>query len=234
MGEQLVTYERDGDVGIVTMDDGKANVISIPMVGALNEALDEAERDGVVVVVEGREGRFSGGFDLGTLTGGGEDLVTLLIGGFEVAERLLNHPTPVVTSCTGHAMAMGAFLLLSGDHRVGAEGPFKITANEVAIGMTLPLAPAEICRLRLTATEFQRATLLAQVYSPSEAVGAGFLHEVVAPEELATRARDAAHRLAQLDMPSFQGTKQQVNAAALAALRSAIEADRAAAEAMIA
>ncbi|HUN31199.1 MAG TPA: enoyl-CoA hydratase-related protein [Trebonia sp.] len=96
-----------------------------------------------MVLIEGRDGVFSAGFDLPVLRNGGPDALTMLRSGFELAARLLEFPQPVVIACTGHAVAMGVFLLLCGDYRVGATGPFKITANEVAIGLTMPRAAVE-------------------------------------------------------------------------------------------
>jgi hypothetical protein len=53
---------------------------------------------------------------------------------------------------------MGAFLLLSGDHRIGISGGgHRICANEVALGMTMPHAAIEVCRLRLTPSALQQA-----------------------------------------------------------------------------
>ena len=91
----------------------------------------------------------------------------MLRAGFELAERMLSFPMPVVIACTGHAVAMGVFLVLSGDYRIGVAGRYKITANEVAIGLTLPRAAIEICRQRLTPAHFSRATVLAEVFPPS-------------------------------------------------------------------
>src|SRR5260370_29685645 len=93
--------------------------------------------------------------------------------GCERAERMLAFPAAVVIGCRGHAVAMGMFLLLSGDYRVGAAGPYKITANEVALGITMPWAAVEICRQRLVPTHLTRVVLLAEGLSPSDAVGAG-------------------------------------------------------------
>jgi enoyl-CoA hydratase len=78
-------------------------------------------------------------------------------------------------SCDRH----GEFLLLSGDYRIGVEGPYRVVANEVAIGLTMPRAAIEICRLRLAPAHFQRAVLLAETYTPSDGVAAGFLDRVV-------------------------------------------------------
>src|SRR5215469_825423 len=140
----LIGYQLAHSVATVTMDDGKVNVLSSRMIYEVTRALDRALDDAAAaVVLAGRPGVFSAGFDLPALRAGGRAATSMLRDGFELAERLLSYPRPVVIACTGHAIAMGAFLLLSGDYRVGAAGPHKITANEVAIGVTLPRAAVQ-------------------------------------------------------------------------------------------
>ena len=56
------SVEFIGDVAVIRMDDGKANVINQAMVASLHAALDEAESKAKAIVLAGREGRFSGGF----------------------------------------------------------------------------------------------------------------------------------------------------------------------------
>jgi enoyl-CoA hydratase/carnithine racemase len=124
------SYYCDDAIATITIDDGKVNALSFAVLAELNAALDQAERDGAVVILAGRDGVFSAGFDLPVLRGGGPDALAMLRAGFELAARLLAFPRPVVIACTGHAVAMGVFLLLCGDYRVGATGPYKITANE--------------------------------------------------------------------------------------------------------
>src|SRR5438309_5115025 len=140
----LVSYRCDDDVAMIAMDDVKVNVLSPAMLGELDAALDRAVADRAVVVVTGREGVFSAGFDLPVLRAGGSVALAMLRAGFELAQRILSFPSPVVIACTGHAVAMGVFLLLSGDYRIGGAGPYKVTANEVAIGLTMPRAAVEI------------------------------------------------------------------------------------------
>lgn len=210
------------------MDDGKANALSLDMLTQLGLALDRAASDRAVVVLTGREGTFSGGFDLRTLGAGGATAVSMLKAGFELAERLLAFPMPVVVACNGNAVAMAAFLLLSGDYRIGASGPHKITANEVAIGLTMPHAAVEICRQRLTPSHFNRSVILAEVYSPDDAVTAGFLDQVVPAPELAEAARNTAVRLYRLNMNAHTATKLRTRHQALTAIRRGIEADQAA------
>ena len=66
-----VTYDAADGVATITMDDGKVNVLSLGMLTEINAALDRAVADRAVVVLAGRDGVFSAGFDLGVLRGGG-------------------------------------------------------------------------------------------------------------------------------------------------------------------
>lgn len=224
---ELVTYELNDTIATITLNDGKMNVMSLDMISALNNALDRAVEDNAVVVMTGQPGVFSAGFDVSVLTEGGSDALEMLMGGFELAERLLSFPRPVVVACSGHALAMGVFVVLCADHRIGAEGDHKIGANEVAIGLTMPRTAVEICRQRLAPAHFNRATINAEIYSPSEAVDAGFLDRVVPPSDLMEEATSTAASLAELDMTAHLETKNIVRGPALEAIRDAMDADEA-------
>jgi enoyl-CoA hydratase len=230
----LLTYELSDGIATLTMDDGKANVMSTAMQQAIHGALDQAEVDGAVVLLAGRPGVFSGGFDLKIVAGGGQAAADMILGGWELATRVLAFPSPVVVACTGHAIAMGAFLLLCGDHNVGADGPFRVAVNEVAIGLTMPYTAVEILRQRLTPAALNRAALLSQVFSPEAAVSAGFLDEVVAPDSVVARARDIASLTTLLDRKAHRHTKLRVRGPALEALAAALAKDRAWFEGMLA
>ncbi|MGW0811298.1 crotonase/enoyl-CoA hydratase family protein [Nonomuraea sp. NPDC002799] len=221
----LVTYQLKDSVATITMDDGKVNAISLPMITELGAALDRAAADSAVVLLGGREGIFSAGFDLGTLQAGGPDAGAMVRGGFELAARLLSFPTPVVVACTGHAVAMGVFLLLSGDYRVGAAGPYRLTANEVALGIPMPYAAVEILRQRLTPACFIRALTLAEIFSPEDGVAAGFLDRTVEPARVWDTARGVAESLTSLDLPAHAESKSRARRQALAAIRAGITED---------
>ncbi|AXQ30242.1 crotonase/enoyl-CoA hydratase family protein [Solimonas sp. K1W22B-7] len=225
--DTLVNYELQDGIATLTLNNGKANALSPAMLVALNEALDRSDSDRAAVVLTGREGMFSGGFDLAVMGAGGPPTRELVIGGFLLAERLLKFPRPVVIAAGGHALAMASFLLLCGDLRLGAEGAFKIGANEVAIGLTMPYAATEICRMRLAVTHFGRAVTNAEIFTPAAAVDAGFLDRVVPQEQLLAEARAAAAGLFKLNRAAFAATKLRARAPGLTALRAAIEADEA-------
>jgi enoyl-CoA hydratase len=219
------TYELKDSVATITMDDGKVNVMSIAMLSALNQALDQAVADRAVVVLTGRPGMFSAGFDLKTLTAGGPDAQKMLTMGFELAHRLLSFPTPVVVACSGHAIAMGVFIVLAADYRIGADGPFKIGANEVAIGLTMPHFGVEMCRQQLAPAHFNRAVIFSEMYSPTDAVPAGFLDRVVPAADLQREAQKFAAAATKLNMAVFTASKLRVREQAAKAVRAAIDAD---------
>lgn len=219
-----VTYSRKDAIAVIRMDDGKVNALGPTMQAALNEAIDQADSDNVgALVLTGNERVFSGGFDLKILTSGEvQPAIDMLRGGFELSYRLLSYPKPVVIACTGHAIAMGSFLLSSGDHRVAAHA-YNVQANEVAIGMTIPYAALEIMKLRLTPSAYQQATGLAKTFFGETALAAGFVDEIVLPEMVVSRAEEAAQEFAGLHQHAHAATKLRARADTLKALRAGID-----------
>jgi enoyl-CoA hydratase len=219
MADSPVTYTLEGDVGIIDIDDGKANAIGFEMVEGLETSLANARSEAKALVVAGRPGRFSAGFDLGVVQGGG-DVMGLMGRGGVVAFDLFELEIPVVFAVTGHAMAMGAVLLCCADYRVGAEGDFKIGLNEIRINLAVPPFAAEVARARLNPKFFTRATQLAEVFDPQGAVEAGYLDEVVAPDQVRDRAVELATAwAAELQPGAFRATRQIIRGELAAKLR---------------
>jgi enoyl-CoA hydratase len=225
MSHSPVSYQLDGEVATIVMDDGKRNALSPEMLGALNESIDRAERDGAIIVLTGRVEVFSAGFDLKVMRAGGPAALGMLNAGFAMTSRLLSFPRPVIAASSGHAMAMGLFLLLSADYRIGVTGAYKYTANEVALGLPMPRVAAEVMRLRLTPAHFQRAATLATMYPPEEALAAGMLDEVVSPDKLLDQTRAVAAQFAQLDRRAHQITKLRIREKTLKAIRRGLPLD---------
>jgi enoyl-CoA hydratase len=223
---ELATYELEGRIATITMDDGKVNAFSIDMLRAVHAALDRADEDGAVVVLRGRDGYFSAGFDLKVFSGGDPDrVVEMLRLGATLAERVLSFATPVLVACSGHAVAAATFVALAADVRIGVEGPYRLGLNEVQIGLTVPWFAIELARQRLSPAHFDRAVITAAMYTPSEAVDAGFLDRIVPSEELRDASLQAAETLAGLNAAAHAATKLRVRAGALAAIRAAIESE---------
>jgi enoyl-CoA hydratase len=207
-----VNYEASNRVAVITFDDGKANALNHETLADLDSALERAAQDREVgcVVLAGRPGRFSAGFDLPTMTGSPEGMRALVAVGGQFVARLLLFPKPVVAACTGHALAAGALILLASDHRIGPTGEWKIGLNEVAIGMPLPKWALAVAQYRLRPSELDWRALLGQVAGPEEAVAAGFLDRVVPPEEVVGEALKTAADLANLRTAAVDGTKRRL------------------------
>jgi enoyl-CoA hydratase len=221
----VANYRLEGTTAIVQMDDGKANALSEAMLGELGEALGRAEREAQALVLAGRPDRFCAGFDLKVMMSGPEAAKALLLRGADLFMRLYGSPLPVVAACTGHALAGGALVLLTADLRIGARGAFRIGLNEVSIGLPTPVLAMELARDRLATTELGRATLRAHIYDPEGAALAGYLDEVVAPEEVLGRAVQEAGKLGGLSRMAFRGTKKRLRGKTIAHILSSLEED---------
>jgi enoyl-CoA hydratase len=225
MSDSPLKYELEGKVAVLTMDDGRANAITHDMIEALHAALERAEKEAHATLLLGRPGRFSAGFDLSVMTAGPDQARGLVKAGAELLLRMYLHPQPLVAGCTGHALAAGGLLLLASDTRIGSAGDFKIGLNEVAIGLRLPVFAIELARDRLSKRYFTRSAIQGTVYGPDDAKAAGFLDEVVAPEELESVVRAEVVRQAELPTGALAATKKDSRGAVVERVMKTLEAD---------
>ena len=227
MSTPPVSYTLEGSTAVVQMDDGKANALSDKMIDALVAALARAEKEAAAIVLAGRPERFCAGFDMRVMMTSREAAIALLRHGVELLLGFYGTPLPVVVACSGHALAGGALLALTGDLRLGVPGPFKIGLNEVAIGIPVPHLAMEFARDRLSPLELTRATLFAQIYAPEEAVAAGYLDRVVPADELLAQAKAEAAKLGALSRPAYSATKHLLRKPTVDRIRIALETDMA-------
>lgn len=227
-----LTIERDieGALGVMVLhlDDGKANALTFETIAAVKRAVEDAENDADIgaVVLHGREGRFSGGFDLQVMYG--DDLgriIELVANGGDLVRTLYGCGVPVIAACTGHAVAAGALLLLGCDVRVGADIDAKIGLNEVAIKMVLPDWALTIAAERLSKRHMQRSVANARLTTPRDAVDVGFLDEVVPADQLLDRALAiAADLAATLDPVAYAGTVAAIRTTVLDTMAAQVAA----------
>lgn len=223
---ELISYQLEDGIATLTLSNGKVNAISPDVIAALNAALDRAEQDRAIVILTGQPGILSGGYDLKVMTSGPQNAVNLVAAGSTLARRMLAHPSPIIVACPGHAVAKGAFLLLSADYRIGVEGPFNIGLNEVQIGMTMHHVGIELARDRLRKSAFHRSVINGEMFDPQGALDAGFLDRVVPAEALLPTALAAAQQLKKINMTAHRNTKLKVRKALLETLDQAIELDK--------
>jgi enoyl-CoA hydratase len=225
MAESPLSYELRGPVALLRLDDGKANAITHGVIEDLHRALDRAKAEATAVVLTGRPGRFSAGFDLGTFAQGPAAAGDLVRAGGRLALEIYGHPLPVVAACTGHAIAMGAITLLASDVRIGAPGAFQIGLNETAIGLTLPRFGIELARDRISPRHLTNAVVLARMYGPESACEVGYLDRLADADRVIDEAVEEATRLAALKRPALGNTKRRLRATTIDLIASTLDAD---------
>ena len=213
------SYELNDQIAVITMDDGKANAFNPSMSAAVDAHLDRAASEAEAVLLTGRPGIFSGGFDLKIIRGGDPEAASAMrLAGARLMMRLYGLPQPLVIAAPGHAIALGAFCLLTADYRVGANGDFRIGLNETSIGMSLPPFALMLAQERLSKRHLARAAIGATLFGPEEARDAGFLDEVVAADEVRQAGLAAAKRLAELDGTAYAAVKEGLRSESIGAV----------------
>ena len=203
MSEKIATLTKEDNISIITLDDGKANVFSEEMSKQINQCLDDVPTDTGCLVLQGRDGMFSAGFDLKVIQNGEvQKILDMSSSGFKLLARVFSFPRPVIASCSGHGIALGTFLLCCCDFRVGIKGDFMLGANEMRTNMVIPTPILELIRFRLNPSYKYRAILGAEMYSMEEAKEAGLLDIVVDPKELKNFVMEKAKDLATMGHPS--------------------------------
>ena len=101
-----VNYDLRGEIALVTLDDGKANALSAAVISDVHACLDRAAADQArALVLTGRPGTFSGGFDLAVMKGGDLAAIAgLVTDGGELLLRFYQSALPIVCAASGHAI----------------------------------------------------------------------------------------------------------------------------------
>ncbi len=222
--EKLTYTVKDG-VAIIALDDGKANALGTQTWAELNAALDMAEKDDAIVVITGREGVMSGGFDLKEMQAGPQESLLLTSLGSKFARRLMAHPRPVIMAATGHTIAMGAFLAMACDYSMIKAGSFKVGLNETLIGMTMHNFGIEMGRYHLTNAHFNRGVINGEIFDPKGAMHAGFFDRVVPEDQWPMAIPMVGQMFGQANPKAFRETKLRSRKALFAILDQAIEDD---------
>ena len=219
-----MNYEVDNNIATLTFDDGKANVVGQQFLDDINAKLDQAESEQVAaVILRGRDGMFSAGFDLGEFQKGQKEGMAMVSRGFKLLVRLYSFPLPLVAACTGHGIAMGAFIIMACDSRIGLRGDYKMSLPETRIGMDLHPLLVELTSTRISKQHITRVALQSEVYNPDSAVTAGFTDEAVDADQFSARTMEVAQQLAKLPQKQYAANKLSIRAKALKAMSDSIE-----------
>jgi enoyl-CoA hydratase len=225
MTDDTVRYDCENGVATIRIDDGKRNALAPAVIRSLDAAFDRARSECATVVLTGRESVFSAGFDLNVMKRGGREAIGMLRGGYRLPAKVLAHPHPVIVACNGHSFAMGVFLMLAADHIIGCMGDYRISANEVAIGLPMPRVAAAMLEHRLNPAAYQRAVTLAAEFHPESALLAGFFDELVEPQHLDLRAAQVAEALKKLPPIAHGASKRRIRKALIRRLNRYVRRD---------
>jgi enoyl-CoA hydratase len=212
----------DDGIAKITLDNGKANAISLEVATDFMEALDRAERDAKAILVCGNPGIFSAGFDLKVIAQGMDAAAAMLNQGMLMTEKLYSHPLPVITACEGHSVGMGVFIMLAADYRVGAAGEFAIRLPETAIGMHFSTILKIIAKSHICPTHHARAIVQSRAYTPEAAATIGMLDEVVEPAKVVEQALFRAKELSALPGDQYATNKLYMRADDIAEIRESL------------
>ena len=218
---ESILFTQAGKTGTITLDDGKANAMSIAWFAALGAALDQAEAAELsALVFRGRPGFFSGGLDIKKLpTLSADELKKLTRDFAAVMLRVLAFPVPTIARIEGHAIAGGAILALACDLRLALDGTHRFQMNEVAIGIPVPEWMILIAETCVPKAEMVKLLLHARPYTIREAAAAGLVH-AVHPDVAALDAQVAVaiESLAPLNRTAYAKSKRQMRQASIDAV----------------
>ena len=219
----IINLRNIDDVSLITLDDGKVNAFSIEMLEAFNEKLSQVPRNNGSLIIKGREGIFSGGFNLKTFSSGDPEQINKMLKlGFETLYEIYTFPRPVIAAVSGHAIALGIFLTSCCDYRIGVKGDYILQANEVRNKMSIPTQLIEIAASRLHKSHIYRALFHAEPYPIALGVEAGWLDELVDQKELEKRTLEKAKNLSELGHPYYKETKEILLGETFQKIKSAI------------
>jgi len=209
MPDSIATLSKENDISIIKLDDGKANAFSYDMLSQVNELLTKVPRDSGALVITGREGLFSGGFDLKTLATGDMEKITKMVqSGYRLLLELFSFDRPIVAAVSGHSIALGLFVTCSADYRIAIDGKYVCQANEVRNNMDIPTQIMEIIRARVNKKYFYSAVYHSDAYSVQDSIEVGYIDEVVSEDQFMKRVMEKAKELATLPHPFYANTKK--------------------------
>jgi enoyl-CoA hydratase len=213
--EPLVRSERRGAVALLTLNrPDKLNAINVPVIEALDAALDAAEADDAVraIVLAGAGRAFSAGFDLDIGLGEGKpdpaDVRRALENDFRVIMRFWDSPKPTIAAVHGYCLGSAMELALACDLTIAADdcrfGEPEVKFGSGIVSLLLPWLAGPKAAKYLLLTGEDRATA-------AEMQAMGLVNRVVPAAGLIEEALAIGTRIAANDTQAVRLTKQAIN-----------------------
>lgn len=211
----MLEVTKDADVHEIRLARPPVNALDPPLIRALSAQIGAAADEGArAIVVAGAPGMFSAGLDVPAL------LVLDRAGirafwddFFGVMRTIALSPVPIAFAITGHSPAGGAVLAIFGDYRVMAEGEYRIGLNEVQVGLPVPPVIATAYARLVGPRRAEQLLVTGSLLTPADALAAGLVDRVVAPERVVPVAHEWARTIAALPAHACAETRRTARAA---------------------
>lgn len=220
-----IKIHRSDGIAIVTMNDGKANIMNSRFIGQLITAFRSSGEAGDVVVLQSSiDGTYSAGFDVKVLASRDPSSVLEMIrSGGELIHTMLTHPRPIVAVGSGRIFPMGLFTLLAADYRIGDKSNSQWCLNEARLGIVPPAYAFEILRYRLDENWLSRAALTASAMSADDGLSAGVFDQLADGSEANELSLEIAGLLSELPIKALAGMKQRLRGNVADRVRASID-----------
>jgi enoyl-CoA hydratase/carnithine racemase len=210
----MIQTTDHGAVRELRLDRPPANALSPELIAALRDAVAEAPGAGArAIVLSGTPGRFSGGLDVPLLLTLGEAAMRSTWRDFySLMRTLAASPIPIVAAITGHSPAGGAVMSIFCDHRVMADGDFKIGLNEVPVGLPIPPVILGALSRLVGPRQAERLAVSGLLIPAAEAARLGLVDELAPPDRVVPRAIELCQSLLALPPRAMTETRRMARA----------------------
>jgi len=215
----MIDLERQGDVFIITMNEGE-NRWNTSFVRALNNALDEVEAStgsAALITRSASEKFFSNGLDLDWVSAPenhpeGGDRLAFGDEFMKLMSRLITFPMPTIAAINGHAFGAGFMSALCHDVRVMRADRGFLCANEMQLGMRIPDPELALFRHKLPLPIFFETVQLARRWTGPSALQAGIVQQTCEVDGLLEKCLELAGQLAPLaaNRENYGGQKESI------------------------
>jgi 3,2-trans-enoyl-CoA isomerase len=209
----LTKIEHDGILEL-RLARPPVNALHHPLVLELKSAVEAAPKEGArALVLSGMSGMFSAGLDVAFLLQQDHaGMQRFWRDFFGMLRSVAVSPIPIVAAMTGHSPAGGAVISIFCDYRIAAQGKFKIGLNEVQVGLPVPrVILGGLVRI-VGPRQAERLAVRGMLVSPDEALAAGLIDEVVAPEEVIPKAIEWCRAVLKLPQAALHTTRNSLRA----------------------
>lgn len=198
MGE-MISFEREGPVGQISLHRPPANVYNPQFAAELDQAVDATRADDAIraVIVTSTVPRFfSAGADVKWFAGSTlEEKVAFITRMHEVLRKIERTPRIFIAAITGHCLGGGMEIALACDLRFAAAGGYGLGQPEVSLGIIPGNGGTQRLPRLVGKSRALDLMITGRTLSPDDALSIGLVNRVLPAEDLLAKTREYAETL---------------------------------------